>query len=152
MSTEWGHRDVWRMVDGWGHVLADRGSGAWIGLEGLRAALAAEDHVPGGSAYLHQAAVQAWGEPRTWPRAVMTTPDAQARLAAFAPIVASLVGKDAVAALVVTQAAAHLADSLESAAAALTGAVQSAALPSPPVGAVGAVGAVPPPAAKSAGQ
>src|SRR5665647_3439687 len=41
--------EVWRMVDGWGHVLADRGSGAWIGLEGLRAALATEDRVPGGS-------------------------------------------------------------------------------------------------------
>ena len=25
---------VWRRVDGWGHVLADRGSGAWIGLAG----------------------------------------------------------------------------------------------------------------------
>lgn len=118
--------EVWRMVDGWGHVLADRGSGAWIGLEGLRAALATEDRVPGGSIYLHEAALQAWGEPRTWPRAVMTTSDAQARLAAFAPVVASLAGQDAVAAQVVARAAAHLADSLESAASSVTGAAATA--------------------------
>ena len=114
--------DVWRMVDGWGHVLADRGSGAWIGLEGLRAALSTEDGVPGGSAYLHEAAVQTWGEPRTWPRAVMTTPDAQARLASFAPVVASLAGRDIVAAQIVSRAAAHLADSLASAASSVPGA------------------------------
>jgi N-acetylglucosamine kinase-like BadF-type ATPase len=113
---------VWRMVDGWGHVLADRGSGAWIGLEGLRAALATEDQVPGGSTLLQEAAIQAFGEPRLWPRLVMTTPDAQARLAAFAPVVASLAAKDPVAALVVTEAARHLADSLESAASSVSGA------------------------------
>ena len=113
--------DVWRMVDGWGHVLGDRGSGAWIGLEGLRAALATEDGVPGGSTHLHEAALAAWGEPRTWPRAVMTTPDAQAKLAAFAPAVASLAAEDPVAGQVVARAAAHLADSLESAASSIPG-------------------------------
>jgi hypothetical protein len=45
----------------------------------------------------------------------MTTPDAQAKLAAFAPVVASLAGKDMVAAVVVSLAGTHLADSLESA-------------------------------------
>ena len=123
-ATDFG--DVWRMVDGWGHVLADRGSGAWIGLEGLRAALATEDGVPGGSAHLHLAALQAWGEPRSWPRAVMTTPDAHARLAAFAPVVASLASKDAVAAQLVARAAAHLADSLQSAASSVVGASATA--------------------------
>lgn len=118
--------EVWRMVDGWGHVLADRGSGAWIGLEGLRAALATEDRVPGGSTYLHEAAVEVWGEPRTWPRAVMTTSNPQARLAAFAPLVASLAGKDPVAAQVVARAAAHLVDSLESAASLVGGSPASA--------------------------
>jgi len=113
--------EVWRLVDGWGHVLGDRGSGAWIGLEGLRAALAAEDGVPGGSGPLHQAARNAWGEPRIWPRAVMTTADAQARLAAFAPVVTSLAGEDPVSAHVVLRAAAHLADSLESAISSVAG-------------------------------
>lgn len=126
--------EVWRMVDGWGHVLADRGSGAWIGLEGLRAALATEDGVPGGSTYLHEAAMEVWGEPRTWPRAIMTTSDAQARLAAFAPQVASLAGKDDVAAQIVSRAAAHLTDSLESAASSVTGA---------PVAAVGGLLRIP---------
>lgn len=119
-------QDVWRLVDGWGHVLADRGSGAWIGLEGLRAALAIEDGVPGGSTYLHEAASADWGELRTWPRAVMTSSDAQARLAAFAPVVASLAGEDPVAAHVVTRAAAHLADSLESALSSVTGSFATA--------------------------
>jgi len=114
--------DVWRLVDGWGHVLADRGSGAWIGLEGLRAALATEDVVPGGSARLHEAAIEVWGDPRTWPRAVMTSPDAQARLAAFAPVVASLAGSDPAAAQIVSRAATHLADSLASAASSVPGA------------------------------
>jgi N-acetylglucosamine kinase-like BadF-type ATPase len=118
--------DVWRMVDGWGHVLADRGSGAWIGLEGLRAALACEDGVPGGSTSLHRAASASWGQPRTWPCAVMATPDAQARLAAFAPVVASLVDQDVVAAQVVDRAAAHLADSLASAASSVPGAAATA--------------------------
>ena len=118
--------EVWRMVDGWGHVLADRGSGAWIGLEGLRAALATEDGVPGGSTYLHEAAVEAWGAPRTWPRAVMTTSDAQARLAAFAPAVTSLAGRDTVAAQIVSRAATHLVDSLESALSSVPGAAAAA--------------------------
>lgn len=118
--------EVWRMVDGWGHVLGDRGSGAWIGLEGLRAALATEDGVPGGSARLHEAALAAWGEPRTWPRAVMTTTDAQAQLAEFAPVVASLAGEDPVAGQVVARAVTHLADSLESAVLSIAGAPATA--------------------------
>jgi len=118
--------DTWRMVDGWGHVLADRGSGAWIGLEGLKAALASEDRVPGGSTALHDLAVRGWGEPRTWPRAVMTAPDVQARLAAFAPVVAGLADEDPVAAVIVSRAASHLAESLASAASSVPGGTASA--------------------------
>ena len=108
---------VWRRVDGWGHVLADRGSGAWIGLEGLRAALATEDGVPGGSAALHELAVRVWGPPRGWPRVVMTTSDAPARLAAFAPAVAALAGVDPVAEAICAAAGARLAESLAAVAA-----------------------------------
>jgi N-acetylglucosamine kinase-like BadF-type ATPase len=114
-------QQVWRRVDGWGHVLADRGSGAWIGLQGLRAALAREDGVPGGSAALHELAVRRWGPPREWPRIVMTNGDAPARLAAFAPEVASLAGSDAVAAAICTEAGTLLAESLASAAASVPG-------------------------------
>lgn len=112
---------VWRRVDGWGHVLADRGSGAWIGLAGLRAALATEDGVPGGSGALHALAVQVWGSPREWPRAVMTASDAPARLAGFAPAVASLAGDDPVAAGICADAGRQLAESLASAASAVPG-------------------------------
>ena len=47
---------TWTKVDGWGHVLGDRGSAAWVGLEGLRAALRHRDGVAGGSARLLAAA------------------------------------------------------------------------------------------------
>ena len=40
----------WRRADGWGHLLGDCGSGAWIGRAGLEAALRAYDGRPGGSA------------------------------------------------------------------------------------------------------
>ena len=114
-------QQVWRRIDGWGHVLADRGSGAWIGLQGLRAALATEDGVPGGSLALHGLALRRWGPPREWPRMVMTSGDAPARLAAFAPEVASLAGTDAVAAAICTDAGTRLAESLASAAASVPG-------------------------------
>lgn len=119
---------VWRRVDGWGHVLADRGSGAWIGLEGLRAALATEDGVPGGSAALHELAVRVWGPPRGWPRVVMTSSDAPARLAALAPDVAALAGADPVAAAICAAAGARLAESL---------AAVATSVPGQPVTAVG---------------
>jgi N-acetylglucosamine kinase-like BadF-type ATPase len=114
-------QQVWRRIDGWGHVLADRGSGAWIGLQGLRAALATEDGVPGGSVDLHELAVHRWGPAREWPRMVMTSGDAPARLAAFAPEVASLAGTDAVAAAICLDAGTRLAESLASAAASVPG-------------------------------
>lgn len=37
----------WRRADGWGHLLGDCGSGAWIGRAGLEAALRAYDGRPG---------------------------------------------------------------------------------------------------------
>ncbi|MFJ6997920.1 BadF/BadG/BcrA/BcrD ATPase family protein, partial [Streptomyces sp. NPDC003090] len=39
----------WRRADGWGHLLGDCGSGAWIGRAGLEAALRAHDGRRGGS-------------------------------------------------------------------------------------------------------
>lgn len=78
---------VWRRVDGWGHLLGDVGSGAWIGLEGLRAALRADDGLVGGSALLLAAGVERFGPTATWPRQLMTARDAPERLASFAPVV-----------------------------------------------------------------
>jgi hypothetical protein len=81
--------EVWHRVDGWGHVLGDVGSGAWIGLEGLRAALRADDGLVGGSQQLLGAAVERFGPTETWPRQLMAAPDAPEQLASFAPVVSA---------------------------------------------------------------
>ena len=81
--------EVWHRVDGWGHVLGDVGSGAWIGLEGLRAALRADDGLVGGSPQLLGAAVERFGPTETWPRQLMAAPDAPEQLASFAPVVSA---------------------------------------------------------------
>jgi N-acetylglucosamine kinase-like BadF-type ATPase len=81
--------EVWHRVDGWGHVLGDVGSGAWIGLEGLRAALRADDGLVGGSQQLLGAAVERFGPPETWPRQLMAARDAPEQLASFAPVVSA---------------------------------------------------------------
>jgi N-acetylglucosamine kinase-like BadF-type ATPase len=81
--------EVWHRVDGWGHVLGDVGSGAWLGLEGLRAALRADDALAGGSQRLLGAAVERFGPTPTWPRQLMAAPDAPEQLASFAPVVSA---------------------------------------------------------------
>lgn len=104
---------VWTRVDGWGHVLGDRGSAAGVGLEGLRAALRRCDGVPGGSADLLDAAQHLLGPVDDWPRRVMTGEDAPEVLASVAPIVtAAAEAGDAVAAAVCVAAGRALADSL----------------------------------------
>ncbi|MFC3805755.1 N-acetylglucosamine kinase [Terrabacter sp. MAHUQ-38] len=103
----------WRRVDGWGHVLGDAGSAAVLGMAGLRAALRAHDGLPGGSARLLGAATRLLGVPETWPRLVMTTPDAPERLASVAPLVtAAAADGDPVASELCEQAGAALAESL----------------------------------------
>lgn len=88
---------LWRRVDGWGHVLGDDGSAAVLGMGGLRAALRAHDGLPDGSPALLEAATALLGPPETWPRQVMTTPDAPERLAAMAPLVTAAASDDPVA-------------------------------------------------------
>jgi N-acetylglucosamine kinase-like BadF-type ATPase len=102
----------WNRVDGWGHVLGDVGSGAWIGLAGLRAALRQHDGMGDGSAGLLAAAVERFGPAETWPRQVMTSSDAPERLAGFAPAVCELAPSDPVAARVCVQAGRGLAEAL----------------------------------------
>lgn len=109
-------RDHWNRVDGWGHVLGDRGSAAWIGLQGLRAALAGHDGLPGGSLALLTAGVDRFGAVTGWPRLVMTSTDAPEQLAGFARAVTSAADDDAVAAGICADAGRHLADSLLAAA------------------------------------
>ena len=107
---------TWRRVDGWGHVLGDRGSAAWVGLEGLRSALRFGDGLGGASAALYGAGVDAFGPVETWPRQLMAGADAPERLASFAPAVAGLAATDAAAAGICRRAGAALAESLAAAA------------------------------------
>jgi N-acetylglucosamine kinase-like BadF-type ATPase len=112
---------VWRKVDGWGHVLGDRGSSAWVGIQALEAALMTFDGVaPGGEALL-AAATEQLGPPDTWPRTVMTRPDAVAVLASLAPIVTRLASSDEVAARICADAGRELARSLAVAAQGIEG-------------------------------
>ena len=110
---------VWHRGDGWGHVLGDRGSGAWIGLQAVQAALRHRDGLDDGSADLLVAISDLWGDPYTWPRAVMTGRSAPATLAALAPVVGELAGSDPAAAAICRVAGHELARTLAAGAAAV---------------------------------
>ncbi|WP_233201658.1 N-acetylglucosamine kinase [Cryobacterium sp. Y11] len=79
---------IWRRVDGWGHLLGDRGAGAWIGMAGLREAARQYDSARPGA--LCAAAIAQFGVPETWPGQFYTRPDRAAVLASFAPQVSQL--------------------------------------------------------------
>lgn len=80
--------DIWRRVDGWGHLLGDRGGGAWIGMQGLTAAIRALDGVDPAGRMLLEAARARFGEPLTWPAQLYTREDRAGVLASFAADVA----------------------------------------------------------------
>ncbi|MZF90569.1 BadF/BadG/BcrA/BcrD ATPase family protein [Streptomyces sp. SID5643] len=101
----------WRRADGWGHLLGDCGSGAWIGRAGLEAALRAHDGREGGSARLLACAEEVFGPAAGLPGALYPRPDRPAVLASFAPRVAACAGEDPVAAGILREAARHMADS-----------------------------------------
>ena len=82
--------DIWVRGDGWGHLLGDDGSGAWIGAAGLRAALRAHDGRAGGSAVLLERLVARFGAPDALPAQLYPHADVARRLAAFAPEVADV--------------------------------------------------------------
>lgn len=115
-------RQVWHRVDGWGHLLGDRGSGAWVGMEGLRAALRERDGLADGSTPLLEAGTRLWGDPATWPRRSLTGDHVHTLLAEFAPAVAGLADTDPVSAQICRAAGEHLAASLSAASGVLPGA------------------------------
>ncbi|MFJ3160768.1 N-acetylglucosamine kinase [Streptomyces kanasensis] len=102
----------WRRADGWGHLLGDCGSGAWIGRAGLEAALRAHDGRRGGSAALLARAETVFGPVAGLPGALYPRPDRAAVLASFAPHVARCAAEtgDPVAAGVMALAARHVAE------------------------------------------
>ncbi|KUN17103.1 ATPase [Streptomyces antibioticus] len=101
----------WRRADGWGHLLGDCGSGAWIGRAGLEAALRAYDGRPGGSAGLLARAEGEFGPLAGLPGLLYPRPDRPAVLASFAPHVAACADGDPVATGILHTAARHIAES-----------------------------------------
>ncbi|MEU5976924.1 BadF/BadG/BcrA/BcrD ATPase family protein [Streptomyces sp. NPDC047315] len=101
----------WRRADGWGHLLGDCGSGAWIGRAGLEAAMRAHDGRRGGSTALLSAAESVWGPVTGLPGQLYPRTDRPAVLASFAPHVARCaVEGDPVAVDVLARAARHLVE------------------------------------------
>ncbi|MFF9768929.1 N-acetylglucosamine kinase [Streptomyces sp. NPDC014636] len=101
----------WRRADGWGHLLGDCGSGAWIGRAGLEAALRAHDGRDGGSAPLLACAEEQFGPVRGLPGRLYPRTDRAAVLASFAPRVAACAANDPVAADILGAAARDMAGS-----------------------------------------
>jgi N-acetylglucosamine kinase-like BadF-type ATPase len=103
---------VWRRADGWGHLLGDCGSGAWIGRAGLEAALRAHDGRRGGSAALLTRMESVLGPAQEVPGLLYPRSDRPAVLASFAPEVARCADeeKDPVAADILVRAARHIAE------------------------------------------
>ncbi len=107
----------WRRVDGWGHLLGDRGGGAWLGRNGLELALRDYDGShparsgPTGAGLL-RAAEERFGSPATWPGQLYTREDRAGLLAEFARDVVELAhAGDAAAAELVTWAGREAAQS-----------------------------------------
>ncbi|MFB7513643.1 N-acetylglucosamine kinase [Streptomyces sp. NPDC056144] len=103
----------WRRADGWGHLLGDCGSGAWIGRAGLEAAMRAYDGRRGGSAALLARAEKLLGPAAGLPGALYPRTDRPAVLASFAPEVAACASGDPVAAGILAAAAGHIAEAAE---------------------------------------
>ncbi|MFF5973188.1 N-acetylglucosamine kinase [Streptomyces sp. NPDC012769] len=101
----------WRRADGWGHLLGDCGSGAWIGRAGLEAAMRAYDGRRGGSAALLARAEERFGPVAGLPAALYPRTDRPAVLASFAPEVAGCAADgDPVATGILERAAGHIAE------------------------------------------
>lgn len=97
-------------VDGWGPLLGDDGSGARIGTAGLRAALRAHDG-RGPATALRDAAAGLFGDLERLPATVGRDGNPARTAASFAPEVARAAeAGDAVAAVIVRDAAADLAE------------------------------------------
>ncbi|WP_432093104.1 N-acetylglucosamine kinase [Streptomyces sp. bgisy100] len=100
----------WRRADGWGHLLGDCGSGAWIGRAGLEAALRAHDGRAGGSAALLARLEAVFGPAAGMPGLLYPRADRAAVLARFAPEVGRCAAEDPVAGAVLREAARSIAE------------------------------------------
>ncbi|KAB2340227.1 N-acetylglucosamine kinase [Actinomadura rudentiformis] len=79
---------TWNQSDGWGYLLGDHGGGAWIGMQGLHAALRAHDGRVGGSPALRDHMTARFGHPLDLVALVHESDSAAHLLASFTPLVA----------------------------------------------------------------
>ena len=108
--------DHWKRVGGWGHLYDDRGSGAWIGIEALKAAIRTHDGMTTDAAALLSAAVERFGAAPSWPAQLLTRPDRAGVLAGFAADVGGLAASgDPVSLDIMTRAGAEVAATLAAA-------------------------------------
>jgi N-acetylglucosamine kinase-like BadF-type ATPase len=121
VALAWDLAAVWHRVDGWGYVLGDDGSGAWIGTCGLRAALRTVDGRRPASPELARRAWEQFGDPAALVREVYSRADRAGVLAGFAPAVAEAAAAgDQVAARIMRRAG-HLLGRTAAAAVRATG-------------------------------
>ena len=104
------HHTRWNRVDGWGHLLGDDGSGAWIGRAGITAGLRAQDG-RGGSEPLLRAILTQYSDLATLLDSIYASGTPAYELARFAPVVADVARSgDPVARSIYREAASRLAD------------------------------------------
>jgi len=114
------HASTWTRADGWGVLLGDSGSGAWVGHQGLSSALRAADGRRDGSHLLLEGLSDRYGSVDRLVRAVYSTESPSTILGQFAPVVAEAARNgDLVARAIWANAGRHLAAT--AAAAALPG-------------------------------
>jgi N-acetylglucosamine kinase-like BadF-type ATPase len=105
--------DRWHRVDGWGHLIGDLGSGAWIGTRALQVGAAAADGRDQAGDALLAGLTARLGPPATWPAAVYHRADRAGVLAELARVVQDCARTgDAAAHEILRQAAGHLTDTL----------------------------------------
>lgn len=99
-------------IGGWGHLLGDEGSGFWIGLEAIKAALKSRAGVAQGTA-LEGCVMREFGteDDRQVVREFYSASFSEAQVAGLVPLVSSLSQEgDETAARILDEAARHLAD------------------------------------------
>lgn len=100
---------TWNRVDGWGHLLGDRGGGVWIGMRGLEGALEHFDGLTQNYPELLTRAVTRFGPPLSWPAQFYTRDDRAGLLASFAQDVIELAQDGNGDAIRIVTRAAHVA-------------------------------------------
>lgn len=102
--------DVWVRSDGWGDTFGDDGGAAWIGRQGVSAALRAMDDRPRASAGLLHSLRSSGHDPHALPEQVRASANRASLLASFAPLVTAAAASDEVARSIIDAAAEYLAE------------------------------------------